>query len=508
MFYKPARVGDMWDPYALWHEGAFHMIHMVGTNDAGYSHRAMCMATSPDGVHWKDLGVIADGREPAIPVFAGCFWRTAGRFIMNHGSVLPGSGRHSDQCIRFWESTDLRNWTYRGDDAAVFPDPRWYGCRWDCMDAIPRDGGGFWGYITGDTRDEHPGMSVGMLQSDDGIEWEAIPPPVIEWGDLPQQMMEVGSCERIDGRYYLILGAFNGYLGNRGYSMFTFVADEPAGPFRPDVEAYRLCGSAAETATWLANFCRTPGGLLTTNTIAHACPGPDVWFAPMKRAVVDAGGHLRLRYWEGNDAVKGAPVALALDQCELAHPETADDHRCWKHAGNGLRVQARREHFSRATDGPFSIAMLPGPLDVRRGVVIEGTMRLEDTFADDATKTHMPPSAAGLYVEHAPGSGTAALFETSGLSRIARLAHSESGVELSGEDIAGPGCATVRGISPRKTCSFRLLLRRDMMETYVDDRLAQTYYVAPERTGRVGFIVQNGTCTIEDLNAWQMNLED
>ena len=497
----------MWDPYVLWHAGEFHMIHMVGTNDADYSHRAMCMARSVDGVHWEDLGVIADGREPGIPIFAGCFWRAADRFIMNHGSVLSGSGRHSDQCIRFWESPDLQRWTYRGDDAAVFPDPRWYGTRWDCMDAIPRDGGGFWGYITGDTLDAHPGMSVGMLQSDDGIEWEAIPPPVIEWGDLPQQMMEVGSCERIDGRYYLILGAFNGYLGNRGYSMFTFVADEPTGPFRPDVDAYRLCGSGPETANWLANFCRTPGALLTTNSIAHACPGPDVWFAPMKRAVVDAAGHLRLHYWEGNDAVRGTPVEFARNECELVHPAAADEHRSWQCTEHGLSVHAKREGFSRLADGPFSILILPEPLDVQRGVVIEGTMRLEDTVADDAIKTHMPPSAVGPYVEHAPGSGTAALFETSGLTRIARLAYSDVGVELSGEDITGPGCATVRGIPPRQTCSFRLFLRRDMMEVYLDDRLAQTCYVATERTGRVGLVVQNGACAFENLNIWTMNLE-
>ena len=70
MFYTPAKVGDMWDPYVLWHAGEFHMIHMVGTNDADYSHRAMCMARSVDGVHWEDLGVIADGREPGIPIFA------------------------------------------------------------------------------------------------------------------------------------------------------------------------------------------------------------------------------------------------------------------------------------------------------------------------------------------------------------------------------------------------------------------------------------------------------
>ena len=496
----------MWDPYVLWHEGEFRMIHMVGTNDADYSHRAMCMARSADGVHWEDLGVIADGREPCIPVFAGCLWRAADRFIMNHGSVFPDSGRHSDQCIRFWESSDLQSWTYRGDDAAVFPDPRWYGHRWDCMDAIPREGGGFWGYITGDTLDGHAGMSIGMLQSDDGIAWEVIPPPVIEWGDVPQQMMEVGSCERINGRYYLILGAFNGYLGNRGYSMFTFVADKPTGPLRPDVEAYRLCGSAAETVSWLANFCRTPNGLLATNTIAHACPGPDVWFTLMKRAIVDAAGHLHLHYWEGNDAVKGARVELALDECELAHPQTADEHRAWQRTDQGLCVQAKRSSFSRSADGPFSILILSEPLDVQRGVVIEGTMRLEDTLADDAIKTHMPPSAAGLYVEHEPGSGTAALFETSGLTRIARLSYSDAGVELSGEDITGPGCATVRGIPPRKTCSFRLFLRSDMMEIYVDDRLAQTYYVAPGQTGRVGFIVQNGTLAVDKLRAWQMTL--
>ena len=32
------------------------------------------------------------------------------------------------------------------------------------------------------------------------------------------------------------------------------------------------------------------------------------WHAPLKKAVVDADGHLRPGYWSGNDAMKGDPI--------------------------------------------------------------------------------------------------------------------------------------------------------------------------------------------------------
>lgn len=62
------------------------------------------------------------------------------------------------------------------------------------------------------------------------------------------------------------------------------------------------------------------------------------------------------------------------------------------------------------------------------------------------------------------------------------------------------------GIPSGKVCTFRLLWRRDLFEVYLDDLLVQTY-VTTNASGRIGFVVQDGQATVEDVRAWAMSLE-
>jgi len=171
---------------------------------------------------------------------------------MDHGVARPD---HQDT-LRFYESPDLRHWTYL---ASTNPDPRWHvpTARWDHMYIIPKEKGrppaGFWGYPVAIVRPELP-RGVGMSQSPDGRSCKTLPPAPVEWGDIPQNDFEWGGCERIGGRYYLI-GGTGPCLANAGCSMFVFTADSPRGPFRPDAEAYRLCGSSGVPPS----SCSTPG---------------------------------------------------------------------------------------------------------------------------------------------------------------------------------------------------------------------------------------------------------
>jgi hypothetical protein len=483
------------------------MFYMVGANAEGFSHHAMCLATSTDGVHWTEEGPVVDQRQGHL-VFAGCVWRARDRFVMNYGSAMPEKAANGDHCVRFWESNDLRHWTYRGDDKAVRPDPRWYGWRWDCMDAIPRVPGdpakGYWGYITGDVRDGWPHHSVGMLQSDDGVEWAVLPPPVIEWGGVPEQSMEVGSCERIGDKYYLILGAYQGYLGQLGYCMYTFVSDDPAGPFRPDVEAFRLSGTSHKRSMWLARFCRIPGATLFTNYTGYEVAGKDVWFQPMKRAAVDAAGHLRLHYWEGNDAMKGRRLPVDLARCEQVHAGPNVESCAWKPLDNGLWLQAKEKGLPWELNSPNLVLLLENRLPPERGLVLEATVRMDDSAAGRFLKTHSPRGRAGIYIEETPGTGAAALFGTYGITEIGRIDYRGGTMTFETEDVTGPGCATPGGIPAGRSCSLRFLLRRDMIELYLNDLFVQAFRVPVERTGRVGFIVQNGTLAVDDLRAWLM----
>ena len=62
------------------------------------------------------------------------------------------------------------------------------------------------------------------------------------------------------------------------------------------------------------------------------------------------------------------------------------------------------------------------------------------------------------------------------------------------------------GIEPGVKHAFRLLLRRTMLEFYLDDLLIQCHSLPEEPTGRIGLIFESGKALFEDLRAWDMNL--
>ena len=74
-------------------------------------------------------------------------------------------------------------------------------------------------------------------------------------------------------------------------------------------------------------------------------------------------------------------------------------------------------------------------------------------------------------------------------------------------DLTGRHAATVTGLLPGKKHSFRILLRVDVFELYIDDLLMQTYIYKPGDKGRFGFIVKNANATISDLRMWKMSLK-
>ena len=245
--------------------------------------------------------------------FFKCFvGRCGDRFIMDHGVARSGG----QDLLRFYESADLRSWDYLFSNS---PDARWYGlppapARWDHMYILPKEEGhplaGYWGHVVAVPK---PGDSpgVGMMESPDGRTWTVLPPAPMLWpeGMSTCSHFEYGGCERIGGKYYL-MGGYAGIAGFAGYSMFTLVADDPRGPFRPDVEAFRLCGSSSQNVAWLAAWCRGNGELLVSNYASMTPEDRAPWLLPLRKPILDQDGHLRLTWWPGNERLKGEPLHL------------------------------------------------------------------------------------------------------------------------------------------------------------------------------------------------------
>jgi hypothetical protein len=489
LFYRPTKVARMWDTWLYYHRGLHYLYYLHETTGAQFD--GMSVATSSDGVHFSEIGSIIEKREDAEWLGTGSVWEAGGQFVLNFSEQ-----RNGVQAVFFAVSKDLLQWERLGDEYRCDADPRWYdntpAGRWDCIWAVRRPDGGFWGYLTARPWSHTPGIeyeSVGKVESDDGLHWRAAEPPRIEWGNWPKMDVgEVGAIEKIGGRHYMMLGYSEDGLGNRHRGtgvggrtgMYTFVGNSPEGPFCADTEAYRLLGSnsANRMMTYFSRFYPTPDGMLVNH---HAISRSDMrWMAPLKRALVDEAGHLSLGYWEGNDAAKGREIPLNLVACSTVQPPRTDPG--WRNTADGLEID-------QAHGG--GLALLPGRFDLERGLFLEGDLQV---WAPAGRS-----SGIGLYIEEnaRDNRGTALLAQTSGRTEIGALQHGRRFI---------PDDVLPLGISSGQRSHFRLLVRRSLLEFYLRDRLVQCYSLPESCSGRVGLVFEAGRAAFSNLRAWEMNL--
>jgi len=416
MFYQALHpgTGRMWDTWLYLHEGTYYLYYLA---NRGGSWDNISMARSPDGVHWEEIGPVLRKREDTVWMGTGSTWASPlpgeeGKFIMNFSEW-----RGPRQTIFFAESADLVSWRRLDDTYEFVQDTRWYQerGRWDCIYTIPRAEGGLYGYWTADPLQ---GPGVGFGQSLDGVKWEALEPPRFAEG-APHG--ELGAVEKIGDRYYLMLGA--------GGGMRTLVGEAPSGPFAPAERNFNLLAGRSGWHTYFTRFLRTPDGVLVNH---HAMRRdrqrqhvPDVYFAPLKRAVVDERGTLRLGWWEGNELLKGDAVLV---------------------------------------DDP-----LAAPLDAAAGIIAEGRL----TLPAEGVPT-------GLFLGMPGGEGVQLLVDARGVLRI-RL------VTADGHPGAVEEVVDRERDFPAK-CSFRLLVKHSLVEFYLDDVLMQAYGMPALWDGRLGVI--------------------
>lgn len=486
VFHRTAS-GTMKDNCIVWHQGTFYMFSMYQPDGGEWKH--VWLATSPDGVHWTDVGRVI--KDMPWQVYAMRVWKVGDEFLMNHGSF---TGDKQD-VLRFWHSSDLLHWEYQGESYDVRrPD----GQRLDHMDVISVEEQGrtqWYGYACG-----------GLLRSDDGRHWRWVADYEAgedQRGGLPlypvvSGMGEPGGGQQIGDKFYLLSGG--AFPGDLNYAVATYVADRPQGPFRPDYPAFRFCGNSGHkiVLVW-AHFCRKPDELLIANYLYE--PDRDAYCMPsLKKAVVDPQGHLRMGYWPGNEAVKGREIPLDWSACRLESP-TADGVRLTP-GTNRVELVAkphRSDRFLRIEDPVYAVAMNGQRFDLQRGIVLEGTLRL-----DGVARQRI--GGLGLCFEEGPQTGTAVLLQGWGLTEIGKLTWSAA-PQFTCEDRTGFGAATVAGIPEGQTCRFRLFFRQNLFELYLDDRLVQIF-ATEHATGRIGLVLHDSTGQLSDLRAWEMNLSE
>ncbi len=367
MFYKARskRTGNMWDTWLYLHNGAYYLYYLAKSRGKWDN---ISMASSPDGVHWTEIGRVLSKGRGVTWMGTGSTWKSPrfekdGKFQMNFSEW-----KGPRQTIFFAESKDSVHWTRLGREYEFVQDERWYqrNGRWDCIWTIPRPGGGLYGYWTA-TPKKGTGGQFGFGETLDGVRWKALEPPKVHGGGGG----EVGAIEKMGGRYYMMFGT--------GGVMVTLIAARPQGPFHAAKRNFRLLSGH----TYFARFFPTPDGVLVNHhSIAR---NGQVYFAPLKSTVLDADGTLRLGWWKGNELMKHQPVEV-----EMPRPQKPE--------------------------GP--IAMLPNVFDVEAGVILEGKLTLP------AAKGRQ---RRGLYIECGQGQGSAVLINSVGVAELGTIRGNGSG---------------------------------------------------------------------------------
>lgn len=494
MIFKPNTVACLWDTWLYHHAGKHYLFYLFNSRTDAYWD-GIGMAVSDDGVHFTDLGRIIRKPDDAMWLGTGMTWRAVdGSFMLNFS--INRAGR---QEIEFAESDDLLHWRVLPHDEYVCrSNSRWYADkpalsshRWDCIWVLPRDDGqGYVGFLTAVAREGPPGLcgTAGCVTSDDGKHFRAAP-PVIEtgfWGDR----VEVGAVEKIDGRYYMLLGVFSMPLGARQLArvpggecgMFVVSADVQTGPYRLNPNQRPLLSGSPNPSAYFARFYRIGQDLLVNHhTVARSSPmvgynaGPDVHLSPLK-AVHHADGILSLRWWPGNEALKGKRLPISLEGCTFTRGIVTDSS------------SVQGEHL-KITAPSGGIAIMPTHLNWERGAILEANLTLTDSTG--------PLSGVGFFIEGKP-------HETGTLL----LAQSDGRLSMGPYDGYSfkPEYSPPSAIPLRQSAHWKLLLRDTFVELYVDDAFVQCHTLPHAPSGRAGFVVEAGAVAISNVCVWEMSL--
>jgi len=507
VIFRPARVAELWDTWLYRHEGV-HWLFFLHRTDVNRWWDGISLARSSDGVHYEEVGTVAEKAADADSLGSGTTYRIPdGRFIMNLSEMRKGV-----QSIFFLESRDLMHWRRMEEHGQLAPDPRWYddgpSGRWDGIEALPRGGGGYVGYLTArpwGAADGPEYSSVGKVESDDGIVWRAVAPPCVEWGAMPQSnVYEVGGVERVGSRYRMMICSVAGErrLGRRSAwspgigdaGMYSFCSDSIDGPFVPDATSWRLLTSPSWIPGGLpfagmshfTRFYRCDRDVLVNHHSIEFCgDGSCVWLAPLKRTRVGPAGELQLAWWEGNERLKGAPLPTGFAAGEVVLQAASAP---WFEEAGSITATAS------CAGGIYRLA---GRFDPAEGILVElrATMRAAPR-ALGAVGVAVGHSCGSLVGQPTPvGIGTVFMLGTRGRTDI--------GV-LDGSGTLFPQNVVEKGIVDGTEASLRLLVRRGMCELYRDDEHMQCWSLPAMPTGELYLVFEGGRASFRNVRAWRM----
>jgi hypothetical protein len=250
-----------------------------------------------------------------------------------------------------------------------------------------------------------------------------------------------------------ISGEFGGIqkIGEKYYIIISegrvAVGDKPEGPFLGQAKNHNVFGKGCDIY-FPRFFHNAPGGPL----VNHFYTNGTIFAAPIKAIDIDHEGIMRLKWWKNNDNLKATPVETKLVA-----------------AGAGYAP---------------SIRMLAQNLDLGRTSVIEGEVDLSRQRPEDGGQ--------GIFFDSGNGQGQCLL--------LARDKVRFGEIKADGSSLKIQQTST-RDMEFGPTVSFRLLVRADMMEFYLNDYLMNLKRI--KCNGKIGLIDTEAESSFKNIRVWQ-----
>lgn len=365
MLFRSETVEATWDTWMYYASGKYYQYYLITENSPG---EGFGVAVSEDGVHFRDYGKQLDP-SPQMTFYlgTGSVWKpldyTDG-YLCNY-SEWRMHGKERRQQIFFARSDDLIHWQKCDEKYSLQIDSRYYsteeskGARWDCINTL-RMPNGYYGYWTAKP---HGRIGVGFGKSTDGLNWTALPPPVVE-DCFDGREIESGSVTLHNGVCYMLVGCYSGCS-----DVVIMTAPGPEGPFFKQRRSASIFANQERMHGYFARFFDSPEGTLVNFHVLlreeNAWQRPYTYLAPLKLVDFDEEGILRLRWWHGNDRLIGSACDEVLSACLVNAVIRPDDELMLElESGDALRLCVNTHGVAELKAGADMLARVERGLDL------------------------------------------------------------------------------------------------------------------------------------------------
>eukprot|EP01084_Bolivina_argentea_P121135 214711_1 len=306
-----------WDTWGFYNKETlkYYAYYLIRGEGKGGPGEGFGLAISNDSVHWIDYGqIFTNPNQNTSWEGTGSIWLNPANnsFIINFSNCPYNS--NNLQNISFATSNNLINWTIdisNNNNGWFNINLNYYSIpgRWDCIYAFKDNKNNLFGSWTATPNNKYFNNTYksdwGFGKTIDGINWIALPPPQIIWGNIPvKRNGEVGAIEqfKLNNGSIIYIGMF-GYSG----SMYSFYSNTlPSGPYYPQNINFEIlsgnCYFSRFFRVQINNNYSNDIILITHQSMQY---NSNVYIAPYKLAKLDNDGILRLYYWINNDKMRG-----------------------------------------------------------------------------------------------------------------------------------------------------------------------------------------------------------